>query len=65
VLKGRLTYRFADHDEVFEAGDAFHLPAGHVPVGEAASQLVQFSPSMQLEEADAVMLKNVQGMQGG
>ena len=23
VLKGRLTYRFGDHDEVFEAGDAF------------------------------------------
>ena len=27
VLKGRLTYRFADHDEVFEAGDAFYLAA--------------------------------------
>ena len=26
-LKGRLTYRFADHEEVFEAGDAFYLPA--------------------------------------
>ena len=26
VLKGRLTYRFADHEEVFEAGDAFYLP---------------------------------------
>ena len=23
VLKGRITYRFADHEEVFEAGDAF------------------------------------------
>jgi hypothetical protein len=26
VLKCRMTYRFADHEEVFEAGDAFYLP---------------------------------------
>ena len=24
VLKGRLTYRFADHEEVFKAGDALY-----------------------------------------
>jgi hypothetical protein len=64
VLKGRLTYRFADHDEVFEAGDAFYLPPGHVPVAEAGSELVQFSPSQQLREVDAVMAKNVLAMQG-
>ena len=64
VLKGRLTYRFADHEEVFEAGDAFYLPAGHVPVAEAGSELVQFSPAEQLREVDAVMLTNVQAMQG-
>ena len=44
VLKGRLTYRFADHDEVFEAGDAFYLPAGHIPLADAGSEIVQFSP---------------------
>jgi hypothetical protein len=65
VLKGRLTYRFADHDEVFEAGDAFYLPPGHVPIAEAGSELVQFSPSEQLREVDAVMLKNALAMQGG
>ena len=65
VLKGRLTYRFADHDEVFEAGDAFYLPPGHVPVIEAGSELVQFSPSEQLREVDAVMVKNVLAMHGG
>jgi hypothetical protein len=64
VLKGRLTYRFADHDEVFEAGDAFYLPPGHVPVAEAGSELVQFSPSEQLREVDAVMAKNVLAMHG-
>ena len=32
VLKGRVTFRFPDATtEVFEAGDAFYLPAGHIP----------------------------------
>jgi hypothetical protein len=65
VLKGRLTYRFADHEEVFEAGDAFYLPSGHVPLADAGSELVQFSPSEQLREVDAVILKNALAMQGG
>ena len=44
VLKGRLTYRFADHDEVFEAGDAFYLPPGHVPLADAGSELRAVQP---------------------
>jgi mannose-6-phosphate isomerase-like protein (cupin superfamily) len=63
VLKGRLTYRFADREEVFEAGDAFYLPPGHVPVAEADSELVQFSPTAELRAVEAVMLENVQEMQ--
>jgi hypothetical protein len=65
VVKGRLTYQFEDHDEVFEAGDAFYLPPGHVPIATAASELVQFSPSEQLREVDAVILKNALAMRGG
>jgi mannose-6-phosphate isomerase-like protein (cupin superfamily) len=63
VFKGRLTYRFADREEVFEAGDAFYLPPGHVPVAEAGSELVQFSPTAELRAIEAVMLENVQAMQ--
>jgi hypothetical protein len=64
VLKGRVTYRFADHDEVFEGGDAYYLPPGHIPVVEAGTELVQFSPAEQLREVDAVMTKNMLAMQG-
>jgi hypothetical protein len=65
VLKGKLTYRFADHEEVFVAGDAFYLPPGHVPLAEAGSELVQFSPSEELQTVEAAMMKNMQEMQGG
>ena len=65
MLKGRLTYRFADHEEVFEAGDAFYLPPGHVPLAEAGSEFVQFSPSDELKVVEATMMRNMQAMQGG
>ena len=62
VLKGRLTYRFDDHDEVFEAGDAFYLPAGHIPLADAGSEIVQFSPTKELKVSEEAMLKNALAM---
>ena len=64
MTKGRLTYRFADHEEVFEAGDAFYLPPGHIGVSnEPGSEYVQFSPTDELREVSAVIMKNMQGAQ--
>jgi hypothetical protein len=60
VLKGKVTYRFADHEEVTEAGDAFYTPPGHIPVAEAGAEFVQFSPSLELQAVAAAMLKNMQ-----
>jgi hypothetical protein len=64
VLKGKLTFRFADHEEVFEAGDAFYLPPGHVPLADAGSELLQFSPSEELRVTEEAMMKNMREMQG-
>jgi hypothetical protein len=64
VTKGRLTFRFADHDEEFVAGDAFFLPPGHVGVGnEPGSEYVQFSPSDELAETSAAIIRNMQELQ--
>ena len=63
VLAGRLTYRFADHDEVYEAGDAFYLPPGHIPVAEAGSEIVQFSPAEELQTVAATIRRNMEAMQ--
>src|SRR3954471_22230933 len=59
VLKGRLTYRFADHEEVFEAGDAFYLPPGHVPIADAGAEIMQFSPADELREVAETMEANM------
>jgi hypothetical protein len=66
VIKGRMTARYADPDEVFEAGDAFYTPSGHVPVtNEPGTEFVSFSPSEELRTAETVMMKNMEEMQEG
>jgi hypothetical protein len=66
VFKGRLTFRSGDHEDVFEAGDAFYLPPGHVGVAnEPGTEYLMFSPSEQLAEVTAVVMKNMQAMQAG
>ena len=64
VLKGKMTYRFDDRDEVFVAGDAFYLQPGHIPVAEAGTEILQFSPSLELEAVSSAMIANMRAMQG-
>ena len=64
VFKGGMTARYADRDEVYEAGDAFVIPPGHIPVAnEPGTEFVWFSPTDELGTAEAVMIKNMQAMQ--
>jgi glyoxylate utilization-related uncharacterized protein len=64
VIAGRLHFRFADHEETFEEGDAFYLPPGHVPFKhEPGTQIVQFSPAEELRQTDAAIMRNMEAMQ--
>jgi hypothetical protein len=66
VVKGGLTFRYGDRDEVFVAGDAFYTPPGHAPVQhDPGSEIVLFSPSEELQATEEVMMKNMQAMQAG
>jgi len=66
VINGRLTMRFGDREEVFEAGEAWYAPPGHVPIQhEPGTEIVQFSPTQELRETEAAMAKNMQAMQDG
>ena len=65
VIAGRVTFRFEDREESFEAGDAFFTPPGHVPVKhEPGSEVVMFSPAEELHKTEAVMMRNMQAMPG-
>jgi hypothetical protein len=59
VISGRVTFRYADRDEVYEARDAYYAPPGHVPVVEAGTEVVEFSPSEEYAKTMAVVAGNL------
>ena len=62
VFSGTLTWRYADHEEVCEAGDAYYAPAGHTPSATAGSEVLQISPAAELRAVEAAVTKNMQAM---
>jgi hypothetical protein len=45
VIAGRLTFRYADREETFVAGDAYYGAPGHTPLVYAGTEVVEFSPT--------------------
>ena len=64
VISGRMTVQFGEREEVYEAGDAFYMPPGHVPAVAAGTEIVQFSPREQLDPVEAAMAANMRALQG-
>jgi len=65
VLQGRLTFRYGDRDEVYEAGDAYYAPPGHIPVVTAGTEVVEFSPTDEYAKTQAVLARNLAAAQAG
>src|SRR5436305_6860544 len=65
VLRGRVTFRFGDREEVYETGDAYHAPPGHIPVISAGTEIVEFSPTAEYEKTMQVVARNVAASQEG
>ena len=62
VLQGRVTYHYEDHSETIEAGQAYFAPAGHTPELYADTEVVEFSPTAELERTLEVVLRNAEAM---
>jgi mannose-6-phosphate isomerase-like protein (cupin superfamily) len=60
VLSGKVTYHFKDRSETIEAGEAYFAPPGHTPELHAGTELVEFSPTAELERTLEVVLRNAQ-----
>ena len=60
VRRGKIIFRYADHDEVFEAGDAYYGAPGHLPLIFAGTELVEFSPTEILNETMSIVGKNLE-----
>jgi hypothetical protein len=59
VIKGKVVFKTANGDETFETGDAYYVGPGHTPVLYAGTEVVEFSPTTELQETLAVVEKNM------
>ena len=59
VIEGSMTFRYADREEVYEAGDAYYAPPGHIPVIEAGTDIVEFSPTAEYGRTMEVVAQNL------
>ena len=62
VLQGRLTFTYADGQDVVEAGEAYYAPPGHTPAAVPGTETIEFSPTEELHETMAVVIKNAQAL---
>jgi len=65
VVKGSLTMHVGDREEVYGAGDAFYIAPGHTPTWVAGTEIVQFSPTADIERTVEVIRANMEAMRGG
>jgi hypothetical protein len=66
VFKGKVTFTFADgRQETYEAGEAYHAPPGHTPTLYEGTELVEFSPTKELNETVAVVTRNMEAAGAG
>ena len=59
VISGQIAFRFADHVERYQAGDAYYVPPGHTPIHHAGARIVEFSPTDALGETIGVVMSNL------
>jgi hypothetical protein len=63
VLKGKVTYHYGDRPETIGAGEAYFAPPGHTPELHAGSEIVEFSPTAELERTLEVVMRNAAALQ--
>jgi len=63
VLKGKLTYHHGGGSETISAGEAYFVPPGHTPELHAGTEVVEFSPTADLERTLEVVMRNAEALQ--
>ena len=62
VLKGAITFNSIDGEMTVRAGEVYYAPPGHLPILHAGTEVIEFSPTAQLDETFAVIEKNMAAM---
>lgn len=64
VISGKVVFKTAHGDETFVGGDAYYVGPGHTPVLFDGTEVVEFSPTAELQRTIEVVEKNMQAAEG-
>jgi hypothetical protein len=65
VLKGKVQFRYTDGSiDTVESGQAYYAKPGHTPVLFADTEVVEFSPAVELGKTMEVVLGNIAAAEG-
>ena len=60
VVRGRLVYHTGAGDIEIGGGEAYYVGPGHTPEIFPDTEIVEFSPTMELQQTVAVVMKNAE-----
>jgi mannose-6-phosphate isomerase-like protein (cupin superfamily) len=60
VVKGKVSFSYGDREETYETGDAYFAPPGHTPTLFKGTEIVEFSPTEELQRTIDVVTKNME-----
>ncbi|MGH9085672.1 MAG: cupin domain-containing protein [Acidimicrobiales bacterium] len=60
VVTGAVTFKTHKGEETFEAGDAYYVAPGHTPVLTRGTEVIEFSPTVELRRTLDVVAKNME-----
>jgi hypothetical protein len=60
VAAGKVTFKSANAEETFHAGDAYFVGPGHTPVLYSGTEVIEFSPTAELQKTLEVVTKNME-----
>ena len=64
VTAGRVVFRYAEREETYSAGQAYHAEPGHLPLLFDGTSLIEFSPTGELGRTMAVIQANLARLTG-
>jgi hypothetical protein len=64
VVKGKVSFKTGEGEETFEGGDAYYVSPGHTPVLSAGTEVIEFSPTDELQQTLEVVEKNMEAAGG-
>jgi hypothetical protein len=64
VFKGQLRYQFADHEEIYNAGDLYYIPPGHLPSNDAGTEYVELTSADEIAETMKIVSRNMADLGG-